>query len=194
MRRRGRPANILSTRREANGGGVHLETQRLLIRDLKGQDIPALVRLWIDPDVTRYMGGPRDETGLRASLEEDAAAVPHAFDLRPVVDKASGEVVGHCGLLEKLVDGAPEIELVYVFAKAAWGRGLATEAANRLRDHVFADNGVRRLIALIDPANVASARVAAKTGFAFEKTTVRPEGKEMQVYALSYPAGEASLA
>jgi ribosomal-protein-alanine N-acetyltransferase len=170
---------------------VYLETQRLLIRDLEADDIPALVKLWTDPDVTCYMGGPRDVTGLRKSLGEDAGAIPPAFDLRPVVDKASGEVVGHCGLLEKLVDGAQEIELVYVFAKATWGRGLATEAARALRDHAFDEMRIPRLIALIDPGNAASARVAAKIGLEYEKSTLRSGGKEMQVYALANPAAEA---
>ena len=170
---------------------MYLDTHRLLIRDLEADDIPALVGLWTDPDVTRYMGGPRDVTGLRKSLREDAAAIPPAFDLRPVVDKASGDVVGHCGLLEKRVDGAQEIEVVYVFAKAAWGRGLATEAARALREHAFIEMGIPRLIALVDPGNIASARVASKIGLEYEKTTVRPGGKEMQVYVLANPAAEA---
>jgi RimJ/RimL family protein N-acetyltransferase len=170
---------------------VYLDTQRLLIRDLEVDDIPALVGLWTDPDVTRYMGGPRDAAGLSRSLGEDAAAIPATFDLRPVVEKVSGEVVGHCGLLEKLVDGSPEIELVYVFVKAAWGRGLATEAARALRNHAISEMGIHRLIALIDPDNAASARVAAKIGLEFEKTTVRPGGKEMQVYSLANPAADA---
>ncbi len=39
------------------GGRVHFETQRLVIRDLEANDISALVRLWIDSDVTGTMGG-----------------------------------------------------------------------------------------------------------------------------------------
>lgn len=167
---------------------MHLETQRLVIRDLEAADVPGLVKLWTDPDATRYMGGPRDEAGLRAALEDDAAAGTTEFDLRPVVDKASQGLIGHCGLLEKLVDGVPEIELVYVFARAAWGRGLGTEAAGRLRDHAFTELGLGRLIALIDPENIASGRVATKVGFRLEKTTVRPGGKLMHVYALAKPA------
>lgn len=166
---------------------MHLETQRLVIRDLEAEDIPALVKLWTDPDVTRYMAGPRDEIGLRASLEEDAGADAPKFDLRPVVEKASGNLIGHCGLLEKPVDGVPEIELVYVLARAAWGRGLGTEAARGLRDYAFTELGLGRLIVLIDPENLASGRVAAKAGFQFEKMTVRPGGRLMHVYTLTKP-------
>jgi len=166
---------------------VHLETLRLVIRDLEVADVPGLVKLWTDPDATRYMGGPRDEAGLRASLEEDLEGDAPRFDLWPALDKASGELVGHCGLLEKSVDGVPEIELVYVLARAAWGRGLGTEAAGRLRDYAFTELGLGRLIALIDPENIASGRVATKLGFRLEKTTVRPGGRLMHVYALAKP-------
>lgn len=166
---------------------MHLVTQRLVIRDLEAKDIPALVELWTDPDVTRYMGGPRDEIGLRASLEEAAGADTPKFDLRPVVEKASRNLIGHCGLIEKSVEGVTEIELVYVLARAAWGRGLAAEAAKGLRDYAFTELGLCRLIALIDPENLASGKVATKAGFQFEKMTVRPGGRLMHVYALTKP-------
>jgi hypothetical protein len=39
-----------------------LETERLLLRRQTGDDIPALVALWSDPQVTRHLGGPRERT------------------------------------------------------------------------------------------------------------------------------------
>jgi RimJ/RimL family protein N-acetyltransferase len=102
-----------------------------------------------------------------------------------VIVKDGNAVIGHCGLLEKEVDGQPEIELVYVVAPAAWGRDYGSEAAAAIRDHAQAALGCRRLIALIHPENVASARVARKTGFSLEGETRRPGGAVMQVYALA---------
>jgi len=115
------------------------------------------------------MGGPRDFAAIREGLEEDAQAGDQAvMDLWTVVEKASGQVIGHCGLLEKDVDDQAEIELIYVFASDCWGKGYATEAALALRDHAFHRLELRRIIALIDPGNPASVRVAEKIGMQLE--------------------------
>jgi ribosomal-protein-alanine N-acetyltransferase len=163
---------------------MHIETQRLVLRELQISDAAPLAQIWSDPDVTKFMGGPRDEARLRQDLEDEAeSAAASRIDLWPVVEKASGEVIGHCGLLEKEVDGQAEIELIYVFGKAAWGQGYATEAAMAVREYAFEQLGLRRLIALIDPGNAASERVALKAGFRYEKETRRPSGKFLRVYA-----------
>ncbi len=163
---------------------LHIETGRLIIRSLRHADAPALAELWSDPDVTRFMGGPRNYSQVRETLEQDAAGPALTFDLWPVVEKNSGRIIGDCGLLDKEVDGQAEVELVYVFHPSAWGKGYATEAAGAIRDYAFTRLGLARLIALIDPHNAASAQVARKLGFHLEKETRRPGGKVMQVYAL----------
>ena len=161
-----------------------LATRQLQFRFLREKDVPALVSLWTDPDVTRYMGGPRDEEMLRAGLAKDAQWTDEApLGLLPIVEVVSGAVVGHCGLIPKDVDGRNETELIYVLARAAWGKGYATEAAQALMEHAFETLGLARLVALIDPANGASARVAEKIGMRHESDTVRPSGKVLRVYA-----------
>src|SRR5579864_3332450 len=92
------------------GGAVEFQTERLLLRRVQATDAIPLAEMWADRQVTRHMGGPRDfgrSTGWWA-----------------VVEKASGHIVGHCGLVEKEVDGCQEIELVYVFAVHSWGRAM----------------------------------------------------------------------
>jgi ribosomal-protein-alanine N-acetyltransferase len=161
------------------------ETERLVIRPLRGEDIPALAAIWCDAEATRFMGGPRDFDKVCASFHEDLKApVPSKLDLWPVVVKETGTIIGHCGLLPKEVDGCNEVELVYVIGSGFWGRGYATEAAAAIRDHAFNTLGQARLVALIDPENTASERVARKIGMRFEKETVRPSGKTMKVYAV----------
>lgn len=163
---------------------MYIETRRLLLRELQISDAAPLARIWSDPDVTLFMGGPRDEARLRQDLEVEAkAAAPAEIGLWPVVEKASGKVIGHCGLLEKQVDGQEEVELIYVFGKPAWGHGYGAEAAIAIREYAFEQLGQRRLIALIDPENEASERVALKAGFHYEKEARRPSGKVLRVYA-----------
>lgn len=163
---------------------MHLKTERLLIRNIQSSDIPGLVEIWTDAEVTRFMGGPRDKDFLNQTFSEDVeAGQPETYDLWPVVELASNHVIGHCGLLEKEVDGQPEIELTYVLHKSAWGKGYATEAAIALRDYAFGPCQLERLIALIDRANRGSERVAQKVGMSLEKEVLRGD-KLMRVYAL----------
>ena len=162
-----------------------IETPRLIVRPLERADVSALVAMWSDGKITRYIGGPRDGKEVERSLETKISSGQTDLDLWPVVEKATGELVGHCGLLRKYVDGQSEIELVYVIMKKAWGRGYATEVAAAIRDHALGQLGCGRLIALINPANVASERVAVKIGLRYEKDTVRPNGMSLRVYALN---------
>jgi ribosomal-protein-alanine N-acetyltransferase len=165
---------------------MRIETPRLLVRSLMVSDAGPLATLWADPEVTRYMGGPRNRDDIRVSLEEDAALTPtEKDDLWPVIEKATGTVIGHCGLLDKEVDGQDEVELVYVLARSAWGKGYATEAAQALRGYAFGALGLKRIISLIEPDNAPSERVATKVGMRLEKETVRPGGRLMRVYAVS---------
>ena len=165
---------------------MRLETERLLLRPFEARDIDALASLWTDPEVTQFMGGPRDPEELRAAFEEDAADPSSGrYDLWPVEEVATSEVVGHCGLLDKEVEGQEEIELIYVFAKRVWGRGYATEIGLALRDHAFEKLGLPRLISLIEPGNVASERVAQKVGMKMEEEVVRPGGAVRRIYLIT---------
>jgi ribosomal-protein-alanine N-acetyltransferase len=165
---------------------MKIETERLRIKSLKPADVEALAKLWTDPDVTRYMGGPRDYEKIKQDILQEALSGKQTTldDLWPTVEKRNNRVIGHCGLLKKEVDGIPEVELIYVLAKESWGQGYAAEAARALRDYAFNELGLKRLIALIDPENQASAKVAIKVGMIKEKETLRPTGKQMQVYRI----------
>jgi len=167
-----------------------LETERLRLKWLEASDIPILIDLWTDPDVTEYLGGPRDRDKLVAIFKEELKG-PFAerFDLWPLVDKHTGTVIGDCGLLEKEVEGTREIEVIYVLGKSAWGKGFATEIGGALVRYAYEEMGIGRLIALIEPENQDSERVAVKMGMGFEKEVVRPGGAVRKVYAINMDDG-----
>ncbi len=167
-----------------------LRTRRLILSRLQSAHVPALVDLWTDPEVTRFMGGPRRRESLAEDLEK-AALSPFAekYDLWALVEKESGAVIGHSGLLDKEVEGKLELELVYVLATAAWGKGYATEIARGIKEHAFTNLGIKRLISLIEPSNSASERVAIKVGMHLEKEVVQPGDFIRRVYAVDvHPA------
>ncbi|MGB7537385.1 MAG: GNAT family N-acetyltransferase [Anaerolineales bacterium] len=163
-----------------------LRTRRLILTRLQNAHVPALVALWADPEVTRFMGGPRERGFLVSDLEKTALA-PFAekYDLWALVEIDSGMVIGHCGLMEKEVEGTSDIELIYVLAAAAWGKGYATEIAAALKEYAFHILGLKRLISLIEPGNRRSERVAVKSGMRLERETVRPGGFVRLLYSIN---------
>lgn len=157
------------------GSFVILETEPLMLRRQRPSDVEPLVKLWSDPDATRYLGGRRHRAWLRSVFEETAQdAYAERYDLWPVIEKETHEIVGHCGLLEKTVEGRAEIELNYVLVPSAWGKGCATEMGQALKHSALKEIGIDRLIALIEPENGAPERVALKVGMHFDREVVRP--------------------
>src|SRR4029077_7146023 len=94
----------------------------------------------------------------------------------------TGEFAGDCGLTPQYVDGIKEIEVGYHVRTSLQGNGYATEAATAARDFARDVLFLSRLIAIINPANVPSQRVAGKIGLRPEKhATVF--GSEKTIYA-----------
>lgn len=167
---------------------VILETDRLQLRYMLPEDIPPLVALWTDPDVTRFMGGPRNvETLTEDLLNTVKNPLAESFDLWPLVEKCSREVIGHCGVMDKDVEGGTEYEIIYVLMKRVWGKGYATEIAHGLIDYAYYVRNLNRVISLIEPENKASERVALKMGMKMEREITRPGGGIRRVYALHIP-------
>ena len=91
----------------------------------------------------------------------------HGFGVWAVEDKASGTLIGQCGL--NTLEEAPEVEVLYLFDRSYWGRGLATEAAQAAVNIGFDHVGLQRIVGLTHPDNIASQRVLQKIGLRFIK-------------------------
>lgn len=162
-----------------------LETERLLLRYQTHTDIDFLVALWSDPKVVEYVGGVREEGFLKNEFTQTAKN-PYAekYDLWVVCDKYTGKLIGHCGFIDKKIDGATEYELNYMIDASAWGNGYATEIAAALKDYAFNTLALHRIVAIILPQNTASCRVAQKIGMWEEKEIKRPNGEIKKLYVL----------
>ena len=78
--------------------------------------------------------------------------------------------MGYCGLQHfPDIDGQSEVEIAYRLIRRFWGQGFATEAVCAVRDFAFDSLKLSRLIAMIDPHNGASIRVAEKAEMIHEK-------------------------
>lgn len=157
---------------------VVAETPRLILRHFEAADRPALSAVFGDNDVMHFGPGVRPPAWIDAWLTDRlglACPTPCA-DVWAVVERDTGSVTGYCGLFEfPDLAGRFEIEIGYRLARAWWGRGFATEAARAVRDYGFEVLSLSRLVALIDPGNRPSIRVAEKLGMRYERDVMLPE-------------------
>lgn len=175
------PSNV-----EGSVRGIVAETPRLLLRQLESADLAFLVRLFGSLEVMRFsLTGPLAPVQVREIL----GRFLQSYSTQPlaqwgVVEKATGELIGLCGFLAPRIDAESGWELAYRFLPHAWNHGLGTEAASACREIAFRTPGVDRIIALIEPAQVASIRVVEKTGLKLH-STVSINGLPALKYALT---------
>ncbi len=149
-----------------------LETDRLQLRRLVIDDLPALFALYRDPEIRRYF--PEGTLTLDETQEElewflNGHPRHPELGLWATIHKESGAFIGRCGLLPWTIEGMFEVEVAYLLDKAWWGQGLASEAGRAIVDYAFNTLQRDRLICLIDPDNRASRRVAEKIGMTLEQ-------------------------
>ena len=130
------------------------------------------LRPWTDSEVSAVLDGER-RTGwaddfptdgdrvIAGFVREDDAALGE-FGQRLLVERETGLVVGSAGLFWPPSDGA--VEFGYGVVPSRRGRGYATEAARALIAFALAAPGVERVVAKVEPANVASVRVLENAG------------------------------
>jgi [ribosomal protein S5]-alanine N-acetyltransferase len=165
---------------------IVLETSRLIVRRFAPEDLPALAKIHADPDVMRFIGGVRTVEQVRARLADFFEAYDRVgFSKWAVVLRSSGELIGRCGPSIESIDGIDEVEVGYTFAKDVWGKGFATEAAEAAVRYCFDVLGRTRVIALIDPANEPSQRVARRLGMTDERA-VQWRNMTVRLYARSH--------
>jgi ribosomal-protein-alanine N-acetyltransferase len=195
-RRAGRPCTAgrnTSRRTDAGPDGaesgddarVELETARLRLRPFTAADQEAIHAVYSDPQVMRYVGH-----GAHRSMAETERALrvyadilaSHGYSFLAVVERDGGGLVGDAGL-NPLAGRGPDIELGYTVARAAWGRGYATEVGRALVEHAFATLGVPRVVAQVEPANSASRHVLEKLGMTAREQRVA-YGRPHLLYAV----------
>lgn len=163
---------------------MRLETGRLALRPAGHDDLDALVELYGDPEVMRWIGAggpwPREQAE-RAFAETPRHWRVDGFGHLVVERREDGAFLGEVDLLPwdpatwtigfaAEIGPTAEIEIGWTLARAHWGRGYATEAALAVRDWAFGELRLPRLVSVVHPENTASIRVAEKLGGVLEQT------------------------
>lgn len=151
-----------------------LQTPRLYFSPLELNDVDLVLQIFSDPIAKTFYEGTRDAQQTQAWIEKQLDRYEkNGFGLAKVHLKETGEFVGLCGLiLWDDVGGREELEVGYLFVRAHWGKGYATEAAKACLDYASKQLQKKRIISLIQPANIASRKVAEKNGLKVEKELI----------------------
>lgn len=155
---------------ETSGAPVVVETPRLTLRHLTPADAGSLAAVWSDAEAMKYFPRVLTPAQVKELIERNLQSYrKEGHGLYAVVLRATGEVIGDCGLLRQHVHGRDEIEVAYHFRPSVWGKGYATEAAGACVYHGFRSLGRNRIVALVRPENQPACRVAEKLGMTAEK-------------------------
>ena len=161
---------------------TELETERLLLRGWRDDDVVHLNRLGSDGRFTRYLG-PRqdayDELEKHRRRWRDLGYGQWALE-----ERATGRFVGRAGLHRHRL-WPTEVEVGWGLDPESWGRGYATEAGAAAIRYAFEVVGAPRIISILHPENAASLRVAARLGEHPYATVPWDEtGIDLLVYAI----------
>ena len=105
--------------------------------------------------------------------------------MNALVERASGKLIGHAGLLVQTVDKAKELEIGYSLLPEFWGKGFASEAAQKCKDFAFQNKFSESLISIISLTNTPSQQVAARNGMKVDKKTIY-NMNEVYIYRIRY--------
>ena len=149
---------------------LHIETDRLILRDFVPGDFEALYATTQDPEYRRFYSEAEMTPAFWRDLLErivvGAGASPRtAYQL--AVCLPDGELIGTCGVrLESAVDR--QASFGCAIARAHWGRGYALEASRRIIDHGFAALSIHRLYAEVIAENRRARALAERLGLRLE--------------------------
>lgn len=166
---------------------TELETERLRLRMWREEDLEMYAEICADLDVMKYLGG-RALTRAEA-WRHMAVLVGHwtlkGFGHWVVEEKSSGKSIGRLGFLQ--MEEWPDFEIGWTLGRASWGKGYATEGAQRALDYAFDEMGREHVISMIHPENAPSIRVAERLGEKLEGRTMLL-GHEVLVYGIDKDA------
>ncbi len=142
-----------------------LETQRLVLRAWREEDVARFVALTNTPAVMRWLGGMMDEetiAALFARMDAFQQRYGHCFW---IVERTSdgghlaGEMLGFCGLKRADAPGSTfpgQFEIGWRLREDAWGQGYAREAASASLEAAFTRFAAPEVIAITIIENTAS--------------------------------------
>lgn len=147
-------------------------TRRLEMRLPVESDRERFVQLFCDERFMAFSAGVLDVDSAHRRFDEMLErAAELSFAKQPVIERRTGSIIGYSGVNWFDFEEQRRLEYGYRLIPEARGKGYATEAGGALltlAEETFSGE----ILAMIDPRNVPSQRVARNLGFGFWKEAV----------------------
>ncbi|MBQ4804220.1 GNAT family N-acetyltransferase [Aquimarina sp. MMG015] len=151
---------------------VHIETERLIIRDLEEYDVQGIFELDSDPEVHEFLGKKPIKT-----IEEARQVIKfirtqykeNGIGRWAIIDKETEDFIGWTGLKyeQDLRKEFNYYDLGYRLRKKYWGIGIATETAIESLKYGFERLDLKEIGAAADINHLASNNILKKIGLTF---------------------------
>lgn len=168
---------------------IVLETSRLVLRHLTLNDAPFMVELLNEPSFLRFIGdrGVKSLQDARQYLLKGpiASYERFGFGLNLTFLKETGDPIGMCGLLKR--ETLPDVDVGFAFLPAYWRKGYAFESGSAILAHGRERFGLKRIVAITSPDNLASIGVLEKMGLKFEAIIrLGDDPREVKLFAIEF--------
>jgi len=165
---------------------MQLETERLILRSFREDDVDSMAQLLANPDFMRSHWAflPSANRPLLSSRKSWAGIAPASRRSLPSSPRSEDAILGYCGFFYHPEHGIEDIEIGYRLHPDHWNRGLITEAARAVCDHGFRDWKLSRVYLALPSKNIPSRHVAEKNGMKVEKK-ITFRGFPTLVYAIN---------
>jgi RimJ/RimL family protein N-acetyltransferase len=140
---------------------------RVVLRQWREEDREPNAAINADPEVRRYLGGPRSREQSDSSVDWMSGLIAERGWGLWAVEVINGPpFIGVTGLNQTdVIPGLPgAIEVSWRLAREHWGHGYATEAAQEAVRFGFEELGLDEIVSITVPANLRSRRVMERLG------------------------------
>jgi RimJ/RimL family protein N-acetyltransferase len=182
-------------------GDIVLETERLVLRTIDESDAALQYAVLNSPMVMQHLGGRKELHEIEAKHAKSMAWYAQGgFGFLLLIEKGSGELVGHAGLKKVDNEHAPNLgdfEIGWLIREDRWRRGYASEAMRAVLEWAFTRHSARHVVALTSKANVPSWKLMEKLGMVrredldFIDPAYAPQDNPTIQYSLTHDQWEA---
>ncbi len=184
------------------GGDIVLETERLILRKITESDAAMQDRVLNTPAVMQYLGGVKELHEIEERHAKTMASYSrNGFGFLFLIEKATGDLVGHAGIKRVDIPSAPNLgdhEVGWLVREDRWRLGYAYEAMVAVLDWAFTTIGAPFVVAITSERNVGSWRLMEKLGMErredldFHEPVFAEEDNPVIQYSLTREAWETN--
>lgn len=165
-----------------------LETERLVLHHFTEVDAAFIKRLLNEPSFIQNIGNRQIQT-LEDAKSYIATRLTASYENNGFglfkVELKDGTPIGMCGLVKR--DPKEDPDLGFALVPEAWGKNYTTEASFAVLGYAKNKLGLKRILGITIPSNIASIKTLEKVGLKFIKMDIaKDSGDEIRVYEILF--------